>query len=119
MDDPALPNREEGRSLLIVEDNDRFADTLASEFRDRGYAVQRAANLASISAIQDLAVQFADVHFAEEILAKGRNARNRQRARRVQFGGAVGEISQTGSVIAERPDLVAAIVGEEISALQI
>jgi len=61
MDDPALPNREEGRSLLIVEDNDRFADTLASEFRDRGYAVQRAANLSSISAIQDLAVQFAVV----------------------------------------------------------
>jgi two-component system response regulator RegA len=53
--------REEGRSLLIVEDNDRFADTLASEFRDRGYAVQRAANLSAIAAIKDLNVQFAIV----------------------------------------------------------
>jgi two-component system response regulator RegA len=61
MVDPAQPAREVGRSLLIVEDNDRFADTLASEFRDRGYLVQRAANLAAIAAIKDLNVQFAVV----------------------------------------------------------
>ena len=48
-----------GRSLLIVEDNDRFADTLASEFRDRGYAVQRAHDLSSLAAIPNLDVQFA------------------------------------------------------------
>ena len=50
-----------GGSLLIVEDNDRFAETLASEFRDRGYAVQRASNLSSIAAIKNLDVQFAVV----------------------------------------------------------
>lgn len=62
MADQALPTgNEEGRSLLIVEDNDRFAETLASEFRDRGYAVQRASDLSSISAIKNLDVQFAVV----------------------------------------------------------
>ena len=54
-------NADEKRSLLIVEDNDRFAETLASEFRDRGYQVQRAADLASIAAIKKLEVQFAVV----------------------------------------------------------
>lgn len=49
------------RSLLIVEDNDRFAETLASEFRDRGYAVQRAKDLSSIAAITSSEVQFAVV----------------------------------------------------------
>jgi two-component system response regulator RegA len=49
------------RSLLIVEDNDRFAETLASEFRDRGYAVQRACDLSSITAIKNLDVDFAVV----------------------------------------------------------
>ena len=49
------------RSLLIVEDNDRFAETLASEFRDRGYAVQRASDLSSITAIKHLDVQYAVV----------------------------------------------------------
>lgn len=52
---------EPGRSLLIVEDNDRFADTLASEFRDRGYAVQRASDLSSIAAIKNFDVQYAVV----------------------------------------------------------
>ncbi|MBW2422779.1 MAG: response regulator [Deltaproteobacteria bacterium] len=52
---------DEGRSLLIVEDNDRFADTLASEFRDRGYLVERARDLAGIEAIPDLDTQFAVV----------------------------------------------------------
>jgi two-component system response regulator RegA len=54
-------DEEDGRSLLIVEDNDRFADTLASEFRDRGYLVERARDLAGIDAIPDLDVEFAVV----------------------------------------------------------
>ena len=52
---------ENGRSLLIVEDNDRFAETLASEFRERGYSVERASDLASIAAIKHLDVQYAVV----------------------------------------------------------
>jgi two-component system response regulator RegA len=62
MADHASPTgNESGRSLLIVEDNDRFAETLASEFLDRGYAVQRASNLSSIAAIKNLDVQYAVV----------------------------------------------------------
>jgi len=62
MADPASPNGQDpGRSLLIVEDNDRFAETLASEFRDRGYAVHRASSLSSIAAIKNLDVQYAVV----------------------------------------------------------
>ena len=61
MADPIEIVREEGRSLLIVEDNDRFAETLASEFRDRGYLVERASDLSSLSAIKNLRVQFAVV----------------------------------------------------------
>ena len=62
MADQILPTGSEvGRSMLIVEDNDRFAETLASEFRDRGYVVQRASDLTSIAAIKDLDVQFAVV----------------------------------------------------------
>ncbi|MDG2332652.1 MAG: response regulator [Myxococcota bacterium] len=34
------PPAEDNRSLLIVEDDQRFADTLAAEFRDRGYSVE-------------------------------------------------------------------------------
>jgi two-component system response regulator RegA len=52
---------ENGRTMLIVEDNDRFADTLASEFRDRGYAVERASDLSSIASIKNLDVQYAVV----------------------------------------------------------
>ena len=61
MADPAPLNAADGRSLLIVEDNDRFADTLGSELRDRGYEVQRAADLASVDAITNLDVQYAVV----------------------------------------------------------
>ena len=62
MAEQASPSRNDsGRSLLIVEDNDRFAETLASEFRDRGYAVQRASDLSSIAAIENLDVQYAVV----------------------------------------------------------
>jgi two-component system response regulator RegA len=51
----------EERSLLIVEDNDRFAETLASEFRDRGYSVARARDLASLEALNPIGVQYAVV----------------------------------------------------------
>ena len=51
----------EERSLLIVEDNDRFAETLASEFRDRGYSVARAHDLASLEALNPIGVQYAVV----------------------------------------------------------
>jgi two-component system response regulator RegA len=36
----------EDRSLLVVEDDTRFAETLASEFSDRGYTVQCVESLA-------------------------------------------------------------------------
>ena len=37
--DQELTDREGGR-LLIVDDNARFSETLATEFRDRGYTVE-------------------------------------------------------------------------------
>jgi two-component system response regulator RegA len=51
----------DGRSLLIVEDNDRFAETLGSELRDGGYTVARAHDLASLDSMQNLDVQYAVV----------------------------------------------------------
>ena len=39
---------EEVPRLLIVEDDDRFAETLSAEFRDRGFDVIRVATLAEI-----------------------------------------------------------------------
>ena len=75
----------EGRSLLIVEDNDRFAETLASELRDRGYEVQRARDLAALEALKNLDVDFAVVDLRlgadsgldalQKILARCPNAR--------------------------------------------
>ena len=47
------------RRLLIVEDDQRFADTLATEFRDRGYHVEW---LESLQAVRDHASL--DFHFA-------------------------------------------------------
>ncbi|OUW18430.1 MAG: hypothetical protein CBD18_02670 [Opitutales bacterium TMED158] len=65
MADSTMPNavdaQNERRSLLIVEDNDRFAETLGSELTDRGYTVQRARNLAEVDAIRNLDVDFAVV----------------------------------------------------------
>ena len=62
MDDASIPTQgEEERSLLIVEDNDRFAETLASELRDRGYTVSRARDLAAIESMQNLDMQYAIV----------------------------------------------------------
>lgn len=42
---------EDTRSLLLVDDNERFAETLATEFRDRGYDVTW---LDSLGAVRDL-----------------------------------------------------------------
>ena len=50
-----------GKSLLIVEDNDRFAETLGSELSDRGYTIERARDLSSLDAMKNLAVDFAVV----------------------------------------------------------
>ena len=49
MAEEAPPNaEEEERSLLIVEDNLRFAETLGTELSDRGYAVQHADCLSAV-----------------------------------------------------------------------
>jgi two-component system response regulator RegA len=58
---PSFNEEEAERSLMIVEDNDRFAETLASEFRDRGYRVARARDLDSLSALVPFRVNFAVV----------------------------------------------------------
>ena len=58
---PNAAHGEAERKLLIVEDNDRFAETLASELRDRGYQVERARDLAELDAIKNLDAQFAVV----------------------------------------------------------
>ena len=57
----AFETEEAARSLLIVEDNDRFAETLGSELRDRGYSVHRARDLAGLDALPHLAIDFAVV----------------------------------------------------------
>lgn len=49
------------RTLLLVEDNDRFAETLASEFRDRNYQVLRARDLTSLESIKSPQIDFAVV----------------------------------------------------------
>ncbi len=62
MADTSHPNAgAEERSLLIVEDNDRFAETLASEFCDRDYSVARASDLATLEALNPVGVQYAIV----------------------------------------------------------
>lgn len=62
MADPSIPVVDaDERSLLIVEDNDRFADTLGSELRDRGYSVARARDLAALESMSPLHVQYAVV----------------------------------------------------------
>ena len=49
------------KSLLIVEDDDRFADTLATEFRDRGYTVAHVADIAGLKATDPSAFSYAVV----------------------------------------------------------
>ncbi|MFT5443401.1 MAG: two-component system response regulator RegA [Myxococcota bacterium] len=58
--DAAQPEHEE-KSLLIVEDDDRFADTLATEFRDRGYTVEHVADLAGLEVADPSAFSYAVV----------------------------------------------------------
>jgi len=48
-------------SLLIVEDDQRFADTLATEFRDRGYEVDWLDSLEAVRARADLDYGYAVV----------------------------------------------------------
>ena len=52
---------EDTPSLLIVEDNVRFADTLATELRDRGYAVESVGSLAAVKEIDASAFRYAIV----------------------------------------------------------
>jgi two-component system response regulator RegA len=52
---------EEERSLLIVEDDPRFADTLATEFRDRGYQVDWVDCLQAVKDLVDIHHRYAVV----------------------------------------------------------
>jgi two-component system response regulator RegA len=52
---------DESRRLLIVDDNQRFADTLAAEFRDRGYAVTWLESLGAVREAPNLEFDFAVV----------------------------------------------------------
>ena len=61
MAEAQAPPSDADRTLLIVEDNDRFAETLGSEFRDRGYRVTRAHDLASLDALPDPGFDYAVV----------------------------------------------------------
>lgn len=49
------------RSLLVVDDDARFAETLAAEFRDRGYAVQCVESLGAVKSANAAQFQFAIV----------------------------------------------------------
>ena len=48
-------------SLLIVDDDERFADTLALEFRERGWRVDRASDLDALRALPPFAWEYASV----------------------------------------------------------
>lgn len=63
-DDPRnaeTPSSESLPMLLIVEDDDRFAETLSTEFQERGYAVERVADLAELSKLDLSLVDYAVV----------------------------------------------------------
>ena len=47
--------------LLVVEDDERFADTLATEFRDRGYEVSTLADVRSLAQIDAPSFKYAVV----------------------------------------------------------
>jgi two-component system response regulator RegA len=49
------------RSLLVVEDDTRFAETLATEFRDRGYSVESVGSLADAKRADATRFQYAIV----------------------------------------------------------
>lgn len=48
-------------SLLIVDDDERFAETLALEFRERGWRVDRVGDLEALRALPPFAHEFASV----------------------------------------------------------
>ena len=48
-------------NLLIVEDDERFAETLAAEFRERGYSVRTASGLRELRAEREYPVEYAIV----------------------------------------------------------
>ena len=52
---------ENAKTLLLVEDDRRFADTLASEFRDRGYQVEWVDSLAAVQSRPNLDFRYAVV----------------------------------------------------------
>jgi two-component system response regulator RegA len=52
---------DERPSLLLVEDDERFAETLASEFRERGYDVVRVESVAELCSISIADVDYAVV----------------------------------------------------------
>ena len=52
---------EDAPHLLVVEDDDRFAETLTAEFQDRGYVVSRAASLEELRALDVTGVGYAVV----------------------------------------------------------
>lgn len=52
---------DEPPGLLIVEDDERFGETLATEFRDRGYLVARAVDLAGLEDFEISRFQYAVV----------------------------------------------------------
>ncbi|MCP4039540.1 MAG: response regulator [bacterium] len=60
-DDAQDAEQADEKSLLIVEDDERFADTLATEFRDRGYAVRHVSDLASLEATDPSVYSYAVV----------------------------------------------------------
>jgi two-component system response regulator RegA len=48
-------------SLLIVDDDERFAETLALEFRERGWRVDRVGDLDALRALPSFAYEYATV----------------------------------------------------------
>ncbi len=56
-----MDDSSETRSLLIVEDDQRFADTLAAEFRDRGYRVDWLDSLRAVQECPSLDFEYAVV----------------------------------------------------------
>jgi len=53
--------KDESPRLLIVEDDDRFAETVSAEFQDRGYVVLRAASLDGLQNLDTSGVGYAIV----------------------------------------------------------
>jgi two-component system response regulator RegA len=53
--------KDDSPRLLIVEDDDRFAETVSAEFQDRGYMVVRAASLDALRTLDTSGVGYAVV----------------------------------------------------------